>query len=275
MKRTSHRPGFTLVELLVVITIIGILIALLLPAVQAAREAARQTQCKNNLKQLALGCLNHESATGPVSHRRLGVCLDRRRRPRHRLASAGRLDLQRPALHRAATVARPGRGSAAWDARRRRPPTCSGICTPLAVFYCPTGGRRAAYPWVRDSRGGGPVANADHADGRRAERLRGQRRRRLHGSRLTRVRRSGRPRGPRGRPGQPHRSRESARADDANARSTFANIAALATGIVYSGSLIKMADMTDGTSNTYLVGEKYVSPDYYDTGRIEATTRPP
>jgi prepilin-type N-terminal cleavage/methylation domain-containing protein len=262
--------GFTLVELLVVITIIGILIALLLPAVQAAREAARMTQCRNQLKQLALGCLNHESTykrlptngwgygwsgdadLGTERHQPGGWIFNIlpyiEQQPLHEMG-AGLPQAQKYAMH------------------------LQRNAVPLATIICPTRRRVMAFPYVESYNqytvinSAQPVllaARSDYAinegdvpcdSGWPNSAAWTCATPAPNGSIGPATLADGGVNGSIGPGGQ-----------DQKAKQTFDNCASMCTGVAYCGSLIRMSDITDGAANTYLVGEKYLNPDNYYTG---------
>lgn len=233
--RSSFVRAFTLVELLVVIAIIGILMALLLPAVQAAREAARRVQCSNNLKQQALAALGHEHANGFLPSGGWGwpwVGDPNRgfgaRQPGGFFFSILPY-MERQSLHDMAL--------GETDPVARDHKTMLMASTPIPAITCPTRRRSAAYG------GSGVMINCDPPSGGYFHACY-----RANAGSI----RIGWDRGP-----------ESLAEGDANLGFTDMS---RSNGICHQRSQIIMAEITDGLSNTYLLGEKYLNPQHYCDG---------
>jgi prepilin-type processing-associated H-X9-DG protein len=243
-----------LVELLVVITIIGILIALLLPAVQASREAARQIQCRNNLKQIGLACLEHEERQTFLPVGGWGYCW------------AGEplrgFDLQQPggwnynilpymeleSLHDQGIED----GMNLSNPATSRPGFGLRVSTPVAGFICPT--RRQALSYTHDVSGWSGinkfvnitpqpplVGRSDYA----------------------------------GSAGEsrdlpfyviPDSPTSLAYGDSLSVAGWSAYPGNKVAGVFGLHTKVRTVDIADGVSNTYLVGEKNINPDHYSDG---------
>jgi prepilin-type N-terminal cleavage/methylation domain-containing protein/prepilin-type processing-associated H-X9-DG protein len=239
--------GFTLVELLVVITIIGILMGLLLPAVNSAREAARNNTCQNNLHQLGLAALAHEQANGffPtggwgdgwVGDPDAGFGVNQPGGWIYNLLP----HMEQKNLHDQGL----GQAQAAKVTAAN-----SMIATPLALLYCPTRRQGTSYVCSKTFKTGtgtgsvtsstGNVGRSDYA---------------ANGGVSTAVNNAG-----------PTSSPPPTSYAWPNVTNTGTGATNASSGVCYVRSTIKVAHITDGPSNTYLFGEKFLNPDNYSSG---------
>jgi prepilin-type N-terminal cleavage/methylation domain-containing protein len=252
------RHGFTLVELLVVVAIIGLLIAMLLPAVDAAREAGRRAQCANNVKQLGLACLAHDEVQGYfpsggwgwtwVGDPTLGFGA---KQPGSWLYSV-LPNLEQDPLHSlgGSDGTTPTTGTQMAGASQ-----C--IATLLPVTNCPTRRRTAAYPcnWPDGcfSWAGNVCYYTPHNANPTALLARSD-----YAANV----------GDESDPGIEWLGPESMADGLAHAAEQWKGFQR--NGVMFTGSQVRNAQITDGASNTYLLGEKYLNPDSYTNGTDRA-----
>ena len=247
----TKTAGFTLVELLIVISIIGMLVALTMPAVNSAREAGRRIQCMNNCKQMALACLGHEAKYGflPTGGWGLMWAGDPDRGFNKRQPGGWHYNIL-PFIDQADLHDMGSGGGGKMPSAAVMAQAANRAQTPIAIYICPTRRKFRAYPYshtppLNCTSLSSVVARSDYAANGGDEEDGGN-----NSSDLSVI-------------------VQTYATGDATPDSTWATYpggANLATGPIYVRSECTMAAIKDGPSFTYLLGERFVNPDIYYAG---------
>jgi prepilin-type N-terminal cleavage/methylation domain-containing protein len=252
MTTVHQRPGFTLIELLVVIAIIAILIALLVPAVQRVREASNITTCTNNLKQMALAVHNHHDVYGILPSGGWGWQWigDSNRTGIHQ--PGGWLYSILPFLDQE-NLWKQDQGLTNAQAAQAQAIAISRLGTPIEFYNCPSRRTGGPYPFtngatqyfigladgttttISTTQAGGPLAVGARSDYA-------------------------------GCAGDFTQHDENDGGPATLAAENGHNWGTNWTGVIYDHSSIRMADIVRGTSNTYLIGERYLNASNYWNG---------
>lgn len=235
------RVAFTLVELLVVIAIIGVLIALLLPAVQSARERSRISTCTNHLRQLAIASANLHN-----THRHLpsggwgSTWTGDPNQGFGELQPGGWTFSLLPYVEQGSTLHAIGRGKSGQDLRES---LTIASQVPLPLFHCPSRRATQLYPnaWPYDSNNSNESAMVARSDYAACAGDRGNNKADL----------------------EPTSLESGLRNFDWPSNRGY-------TGVVFQRSTVSYRQITDGTSHTLLVGEKYLCTTYYTNGRASS-----